>query len=130
MGPPIRLKSGQLAGLLTEARARGWPVYHLAGPRCKQELLEQLAEVFGFPEYFGYNWDALEECLGDLGWLDPASTRLLVWEECFRLAQASLEDWRTALSVLAEVPGLKVALLHTWWYEAVPNVTSSSAPAG
>jgi len=39
------------------------------GLRSKQKLLCVLADKLRFPAYFGHNWDALEECLGDLSWL-------------------------------------------------------------
>ena len=34
----------------------------------KSGLLAALAWVWGFPEYYGANWDALEECLTDMSW--------------------------------------------------------------
>ena len=30
-----------------------------------REVHELLKEAFGFPEYYGRNWDALHDCLGD-----------------------------------------------------------------
>ncbi|MEO8718363.1 MAG: barstar family protein [Burkholderiales bacterium] len=40
----------------------------LQGADGKDALLERLALVLGFPAWFGGNWDALEDCLGDLAW--------------------------------------------------------------
>lgn len=40
----------------------------LGGAQDKDTLLERLALALGFPAWFGGNWDALEDCLGDLGW--------------------------------------------------------------
>src|SRR5262245_26914082 len=46
--------------------------------RRKRDLLRALAHALKFPGYFGDNWDALEECLCDLSWLDaPAGVVLL-----------------------------------------------------
>ncbi len=30
--------------------------------------IEAIAKALGFPGWFGGNWDALEDCLGDLSW--------------------------------------------------------------
>ncbi|MCP1852169.1 hypothetical protein ACVMIH_001268 [Bradyrhizobium sp. USDA 4503] len=35
----------------------------------KAALLATLARQLGFPNYFGNNWDAFEECIRDLSWL-------------------------------------------------------------
>lgn len=43
----------------------------------KTTLLAELGRVLDFPDYYGANWDALEECLADLSWHDGA-LRLLI----------------------------------------------------
>lgn len=49
----------------------------LSQVREKNALLEKLARALQFPAWFGKNWDALEDCLGDLSWLDGAGQVLL-----------------------------------------------------
>jgi hypothetical protein len=49
----------------------------LRGVEDKEALLERLARALGFPEWFGGNWDALEDCLCDLSWR-PGEGHVLV----------------------------------------------------
>lgn len=35
--------------------------------------MKAFAKAFRFPDYFGYNWDALDECINDLKWLGASS---------------------------------------------------------
>lgn len=59
------------------------------------ELLAALAQALRLPEYFGHNWDALEECLRDLSWIPEGRVRIvhpvvppyLVYVELLRDAQ-------------------------------------------
>lgn len=39
------------------------------GVRSKRALLTEYARQLRLPDYFGWNWDALDECLRDLHWL-------------------------------------------------------------
>jgi len=45
----------------------------------KQALLCTIASELGFPDWFGANWDALEDCLTDLSWRE-AEGHVLAFE--------------------------------------------------
>lgn len=49
----------------------------VANVKTDQELFAVVANAMRFPDYFGSNWDALDECLSDMDWL-PADGYLLV----------------------------------------------------
>ena len=44
----------------------------------KEAMLAALARSLGFPDWFGGNWDALEDCLTDLSWRADAPRVLLI----------------------------------------------------
>lgn len=50
------------------AAAQGYPIVEvdLTGVSSKAAMMEALARDLGFGDYFGKNFDALQECLGDL----------------------------------------------------------------
>jgi hypothetical protein len=43
----------------------------------KEGLLQNIARALDFPDWFGGNWDALEDCLTDLSWRDADGFVLL-----------------------------------------------------
>ena len=47
-------------------------------PLEKEDLLDAIASALGFPEWFGRNWDALEDCLGDLSWREARGHVLIL----------------------------------------------------
>lgn len=49
----------------------------LAGAADKDRLIASIAAALQFPAWFGGNWDALEDCLCDLSWMDGAGQVLL-----------------------------------------------------
>ena len=44
----------------------------------KAQLLKNIASALDFPDWFGHNWDALEDCLTDLSWRDAPGHVLLI----------------------------------------------------
>jgi len=74
----------------------------LSGVAGKAALLERFAAALAFPEWFGANWDALEDCLGDLSWRRAAG-RLLVIDGFEALQQTAHDDFRVLLGLLGDV---------------------------
>lgn len=58
------------APILDATRGSGLDVVTipLGGKAGREAVLSALAEALAFPSWFGGNWDALEDCLGDLSW--------------------------------------------------------------
>ena len=50
----------------------------LAGASAKDALMARVAAALKFPQWFGGNWDALEDCLTDLSWSSAAGHVLLI----------------------------------------------------
>ena len=47
----------------------------------KDELLDFLASSLNFPSYFGRKWDAFDEMLNDLDWLEK--DHVMICHKCF-----------------------------------------------
>ena len=50
----------------------------LADASGKSALMAQFASALEFPQWFGANWDALEDCLSDLSWTGARGHVLLI----------------------------------------------------
>jgi hypothetical protein len=44
----------------------------------KAALLDNIATALGFPDWFGHNWDALEDCITDLSWREAPGYVLVI----------------------------------------------------
>ena len=65
------------------AAAAGLMVVRVDLEHCstKAAILDAFADACGLPEYFGGNWDALDECLRDDAWHEPpaAARHGMLW---------------------------------------------------
>lgn len=79
----------------------GTEIFYLDGReiRDKQSFLQKMAEVMQFPDYFGYNWDALEECITDLDWC-PAARYILIYDYPEAFSKVEPEEWKIAYDIL------------------------------
>ena len=66
--------------VLEAAAAAGFDVARidLRGAAGRDALLERVARALAFPDWFGGNWDALEDCLADLSWREAHGHVLLL----------------------------------------------------
>ncbi len=64
-------------------------------------LLTECARALDFPDYFGHNWDALEECLTDLEWL-PAKGYILLITDAGCVLPDDEEEYETFLEILRD----------------------------
>lgn len=79
---------------------------HVPGRRLtgKSAMLEAISQALAFPDYFGFNWDALEECLADLSWHEGAIALLI--DDAGLPEAGAPEAWGVLLDILADTARL------------------------
>ncbi len=68
----------------------------------KDTLMHALYQSCQFPAYFGFNFDALEECLNDFSWLE-AKGFALVFHDFALFEERAPEDAKTFLEIVRDV---------------------------
>ena len=96
------VKAGQRAESLVRPPT-GFALRVIKGAKCQTTagLLTEFARALDFPDYFGHNWDALEECLADLEWL-PAKGYILLITDAAQLLPNDEEEYETFLEILSD----------------------------
>ena len=81
----------------------GFALKVIKGAKCQTVagLLTECARALDFPDYFGHNWDALEECLADLEWL-PAKGYVLLVTDAGCVLPDDDEEYETFLEILRD----------------------------
>jgi RNAse (barnase) inhibitor barstar len=64
----------------------------------KQLLLDNFYNKLNFPDYFGFNWDALFECLRDLSWMNEKVVMIIHKD----LPLLTRKERKTYLDILAD----------------------------
>ena len=104
MKPPwtalLTLKAGQRAESVVKP-PDGFLMRVVRGAKCRSAsaLFTELAEILEFPDYFGHNWDALEECLADLEW-QPAKGYVLLFTDAELILPDDEDEFATFVEVL------------------------------
>jgi RNAse (barnase) inhibitor barstar len=102
-------------------------------PATAAGFFRAVAASLEFPDYFGGNWDALDECLSDLAWI-PEPAVLVVIRDADRLLANAPEDWRILLDILAaremEIPARTLRLLLHAEHDAASHLLRNVGVTG
>ena len=81
-----------------------------AGRRClvldggaitdKAGFLRACAEAMAFPAYFGRNWDAFNDCVTDLSWVEGGRGFVLLYDRAAPFIRHAPDQWAVALDIL------------------------------
>ena len=85
------------------AKAAGYAFFHIDGKNItrKEQLLNHAATAMHFPKSFGQNWDALEECLIDLEWVD-GDGYLIYYDHIDGFLAAHPDQFETLVEILRD----------------------------
>jgi RNAse (barnase) inhibitor barstar len=85
------------------AKGAGFAFFHIDGKNIarKEQLLNHVATALHFPTDFGHNWDALEESLTDLEWVD-ADGYLIYYDHIDPLLEAHPDQFETLVEILRD----------------------------
>jgi RNAse (barnase) inhibitor barstar len=91
------------AAIVTAAKANGFGTFrvNLASATDKDALLTTVGKALAFPDWFGHNYDALADCLGDLDW-HPAEGYLVMLEHCDGIHSRAETDFVKTLQVFEQ----------------------------
>jgi len=59
---------------LLESESDSSFIVHLKRVKNEEELFIELSSKLQFPDYFGYNWNAVYDCLRDLHWIEQKTS--------------------------------------------------------
>ena len=73
--------------------------------RDKESFLRVVSIALKFPDYFGHNWDALNDCLTDMSCIDINHPIYMVYKNSKQFSEESPEDFHIAMEVIAQAIG-------------------------
>lgn len=92
---------------------------------AKEDMLDALGKSLHFPDYYGANWDAFEECLQDLSWWEGPIVVAIGHADALALADLNtlIDIWSEAAASWAEAGRGCALLLDTRSVPSLPVVT-------
>ena len=88
------------ADALTDAGVAVVATLDGAAARDKAHFMAAVAKALSFPDYFGANWDAFEECLDDLHWQNQSI--VLIIDHADKLLADAANDREILFKIVGE----------------------------
>lgn len=87
--------------LVKQCTKYNYKFIYINGENCNtvDDLFSEFSDKFHFPDYFGYNWPAFDECLNDLSWL-PADGYVLLIGKVANILPDYSKDFETFIKLL------------------------------
>jgi RNAse (barnase) inhibitor barstar len=109
------------------AKRAKFACFHIEGKAIarKEQLLNHVATALHFPGHFGDNWDALEECLIDMEWVD-APGYVIYYDHIDGLLAAHPDQFETFVEICRDA-------VASWKEDGTPMLVllaGSKAPKG
>ena len=122
-GPLFRVHRAALADLTVFLDRFGYRQIHLDGRRMtsRSAAHDEIALGFGFPNYYGQNWDSYNDCLGDFVQEHDGELFAVVWDFMERASEAAPATaaevgWALLESASASMPTLAPG---TTWHVSI-----------
>lgn len=102
VNPDVYLLSSdaQVANLSPLSAIHRFSFFYIKGEEItnKETFLRRSGEALGFPDYYGRNWDAFEECIRDFGWC-PAEGYLVLYDHFEVFALNAPAEFKVAVAI-------------------------------
>jgi RNAse (barnase) inhibitor barstar len=100
----IEVPRAELAKTLAELEAAGFfvAIVDRAPVFNKETLMHALYQSCKFPAYFGFNWDAVNDCVTDFSWIVEEKGYVLVFNDWPLLQSEAPEEAKMLLEIVAD----------------------------
>lgn len=96
----------ELSRLKSEAELCNIRVNEIESSVCTSErnLLKEWGVALKFPDYYGHNWDALDECMADREFVPRKETLVIIHDAELLLPKGPTYGLETVYSILSRLP--------------------------
>ncbi|MCP4373788.1 MAG: barstar family protein [Deltaproteobacteria bacterium] len=98
-------QAGDITEIAAFAQENNMEFFYLDGSKIKSKrnVLQVAGNTMRFPDYYGQNWDALNDCITDLNyWIAPRNGYILFYEGYENLLFSSPKEWIIFLEILLD----------------------------